>query len=143
MNLLDPVWLEQHRRLSSAAYAAALQRRVAEAGFDWPDVPSICAKVREEAAELEEAVRHTPETVAEELGDLLFVLAHCAQSLKLNPDQVLQAACEKFVRRYQALEAWLTAQGITELPVPLELLEQGWQVVKAEEASITQSAPAF
>ncbi len=49
--------------------------------------------------------------IAEELGDLLFVLANIARWKGLDPDQVLRAANTKFERRFKAVEQMLQARG--------------------------------
>src|SRR5436190_15641769 len=68
--------------LPSLARAEKLTKRAAKVGFDWPDVPSVTAKVTEELGELEAAT--SDEQRHEEMGDLLFAIANLARHLKID-----------------------------------------------------------
>ncbi len=68
-----------------------LQKRAARVGFDWPSTDEVVAKIAEEAAELVEARDTLTEAeVAEEFGDLLFVMANLARHLKVDPEAALR-----------------------------------------------------
>ncbi len=98
--------------LPAAQRAVKLQDKAAKVGFDWPEIGAVLEKAEEEIAELKEAVASgDDEHVAEELGDLLFVLANVARWKGLDPDQVLRAANAKFEKRFKAVEAMLQARG--------------------------------
>ena len=79
----------------------------------------MLAKLKEELAELEEAMRialpkgrpPTSPAIEEEFGDLLFVVANVARHLKIDPESALRAANEKFIRRFRFIEARLGEQG--------------------------------
>ncbi|MEJ2518148.1 MAG: nucleoside triphosphate pyrophosphohydrolase [Methyloceanibacter sp.] len=81
--------------------AAKLQKRAAEVGFDWSDVGLIIEKVEEELAELKEAIAHgePQERIADEFGDVAFVLANVARHLHVDPESALRGTCNKFIRR--------------------------------------------
>ena len=81
--------------------AVKLQARAARVGFDWPTTDQVLAKIIEEAAELV-AARDTltPAEVADEMGDLLFVMANLARHLAVDPEAALRAASTKFTRRF-------------------------------------------
>jgi hypothetical protein len=49
--------------------------------------------------------------IEEEFGDLLFVMANVARHLEIDPEKALRGANEKFVRRFQRIEAWLGETG--------------------------------
>ena len=121
------------RGLPALTRAEKLSRRAARVGFDWPDVHSVLAKLDEEVeelkAELDEAV---PERLADEVGDLLFVLANRARKLSLDPETCLRAANRKFARRFGAVEAALAAEGRTPREATLAEMEALWQRVKRE-----------
>jgi ATP diphosphatase len=62
--------------LPALSRAAKLTARAARVGFDWPDAEAVLAKLDEEVAELRaELPAADPERLADEVGDLLFVLA--------------------------------------------------------------------
>ncbi len=103
--------------LPALAAAQKLGDKAARAGFDWPDVEGVWAKVREEMAELQGAL---PETREEELGDLLFVLARLAAWLGVDAETALRAANAKFRRRFSTVET-LTAGRPLDQMAPDEL----------------------
>ena len=92
--------------------AEKLQKRAARAGFDWPDIAMVIDKIAEEARELAEARATLPQDkIAEEMGDLLFVMANLARHLKVDPEDALRRANTKFTRRFAFIEAELAKQG--------------------------------
>jgi len=66
--------------------AEKLQKRAARAGFDWPDIQGVRAKIDEELAECDAAVAAgNKDHIAEEIGDLLFAVANLARFSGLDP----------------------------------------------------------
>src|SRR5262249_28221805 len=66
--------------LPALSRAVKLQAKAAKIGFDWPNVTPVFAKLKEEIAELEAAMAaERPADIAEEFGDMLFVLANLAR----------------------------------------------------------------
>ncbi len=91
--------------LPSLSRAAKLQKRAANVGFDWDDVQGPIAKVREELLEVEEALAAGDMTaVDEELGDLLFAVVNISRYLKMDPEQSLRRANQKFEARFTYIE---------------------------------------
>lgn len=114
--------------------AVKLQKRAARVGFDWPDVSHVLAKIVEESHELVEARDTlTQADIEEEFGDLLFVMANLARHMNVEPEAALRATNAKFTRRFEKVEAKLSARG--KLPVQSDLVEMDalWDEVKAEE----------
>ena len=98
--------------LPALARAAKLGRRASRVGFDWPDAAGSRAKVQEELAELDDAVRAgTAQRQAEELGDLLFAISNWARHLGIDPEQALCDASGKFEARFRHMEALASASG--------------------------------
>lgn len=109
-----------------------LQKKAARVGFDWPDAAPVFAKIREEAAELEQAVAAGKAAeVEEELGDLLFSVVNLARKLGVESEAALAAANEKFVKRFHAVEAALEARGSKLGEATLEEMDAAWDAVKA------------
>ncbi|MBW8268470.1 nucleoside triphosphate pyrophosphohydrolase [Caldovatus aquaticus] len=125
--------------LPALTRAAKLTRRAARVGFDWPDADAILDKLAEEAEELRAELRpgaaSPPDRarLADEVGDLLFVLANLARKLELDPEDCLRAANAKFERRFAAVERALAREGKTPAEVGLEAMEAHWQAAKAAE----------
>ena len=118
--------------------AVKLQKRMAKVGFDWPDLAPVLAKVDEELDELKCAIaeknaRETRGHVAEEFGDLLFVMANIARHLGIDPEAALRTANAKVVRRFEAIEAALAAQGRTPKDSTLEEMDALWDAAKVAE----------
>jgi nucleoside triphosphate diphosphatase len=119
--------------LPALTRAAKLTKRAARVGFDWPDAAAVLDKLDEESAELRaELPAATPARLADELGDLLFVMANLARKLDLEPEAVLRAANDKFCRRFAAVEAKLAAQGLAPADAGLEAMEAAWQEAKRD-----------
>jgi ATP diphosphatase len=79
-------------------------------GFDWNDTRAVILKVREELDEVQQAINESPETIQEELGDLLFCVVNLARHLKLDCEYTLKLANDKFVRRFNFIEDKLRQQ---------------------------------
>ncbi len=127
--------------LPALTRAVKLQKRAAEVGFDWPSLAPVLAKAEEEIAELKAAIDETPKgaqtkptkRVAEEFGDLLFVMANLARHLGVDPETALRDANAKFVRRFQSIETALAAEGRRPEDSSLEEMDQLWDEAKAAE----------
>jgi MazG family protein len=124
--------------LPALTRAVKLQKRAAAVGFDWPDLAPVLAKAEEEIAELKAAIADRDGAqgqtrVAEEFGDLLFVMANIARHLKVDPEAALRSANDKFVRRFNSIEAALAKEGRTPEDASLEEMDQLWDEAKAAE----------
>lgn len=120
--------------LPALTRAVKLQNRAARVGFDWPDVAQVVDKIAEEARELVEARdTSTPEHMAEEFGDLMFVMANLARHLKIDPEAALRAANEKFTRRFTHIEDSLAAEGRHPSQSDLAEMDALWDEAKALE----------
>lgn len=114
--------------------AEKVQKKVARVGFDWPDLQGVLDKVREEIAEIEAAAQSGDHKhLEEEIGDLLFCMANLSRKTKCNAELLLQAATDKFIRRFKKLEVELQAQGKGFEGMPLAELDLIWDKVKAAE----------
>jgi nucleoside triphosphate diphosphatase len=114
--------------------ALKLQNRAARVGFDWPSTDQVLDKIIEEAGELVEARdQKTHADTEEEFGDLLFVMANLARHLKIDPEAALRSANTKFIRRFEGVEAELTAIGKTPAQSDLAEMDALWDKVKGRE----------
>ncbi len=123
------------RSLPSLSYAAKVGRRAAGAGFDWPDVVGAVAKIDEEAAELDEAMRaDDADRTAAELGDLLFAVVNVARHLGIDAEIALRAATDRFRARFEAVARLAERRGVELAGAGLDVLDGLWDEVKAAEA---------
>jgi ATP diphosphatase len=114
--------------------AIKLQNKAARVGFDWPSLSPVFDKMREEMAELSEAVSHgTEHDRHEEFGDLLFVMANVARHMKIDPEAALRDANHKFTRRFRAIEAALAAEGRSPDQSDLAEMDRLWDTAKQDE----------
>ncbi|MBV8523481.1 MAG: nucleoside triphosphate pyrophosphohydrolase [Acetobacteraceae bacterium] len=119
--------------LPALSRAYKLTARAARVGFDWPNPGAVLDKLEEEAAELRaELVGSDRARLADEVGDLLFVLANLARKLELDPEACLRAANDKFKERFGAVEARLAVEGKTPADATLAEMEEHWQAVKVQ-----------
>jgi ATP diphosphatase len=130
LSLLDDV----PAALPALSRAAKLQKRAAQVGFDWPAALPVVDKVREELDEVLEAMsENDADAVAEEIGDLLFVVVNLARHLKVDPETALRSANSKFDRRFRFIEQALrhTQRPIEECT--LEDMDALWGEAKRQE----------
>jgi ATP diphosphatase len=125
--------------LPALTRAVKLQNKAAKVGFDWPSLTPVLAKLEEELAELEAVIGVRPSgsdtashAIAEEFGDLLFVVANVARHLKLDPEGALRAANEKFVRRFRYIEARLAEGGRSPSESDLTEMDALWDEAKTK-----------
>ena len=128
-SLLDDVAMA----LPALMRAEKLTKRAARINFDWPTPEPVLEKLEEELAELKEArAAADQKAVADEMGDILFVMANLARKLNVDPEEALRRANAKFTRRFQHIERSLAKQGRSG-PQPLDDMEALWLEAKALE----------
>ena len=94
----------------------------------------MLAKLDEEIGELRaELPGAEPARLADELGDLLFVVVNLARKLELDPEECLRQANSKFMRRFGGVESLLAADGRVPADATLAEMEAAWQDVKKTE----------
>lgn len=126
--------------------AQRTQEKAARVGFDWKDAQGPLAKIREELAELEEAVAASADTsrdphVKDELGDLLFSVTNLARHLKADSESALANTTAKFARRFRAVEAGAKTAGRDLKDMTLAEMDALWDRAKAAERSaVSESA---
>ncbi|MGQ7287366.1 nucleoside triphosphate pyrophosphohydrolase [Vreelandella venusta] len=126
------------RTLPALSRAAKLSKRAARVGFDWPDASGVLDKIREELAEVEEALAEgNRQHAQEEVGDLLFAVTNLARTLGADPEQCLRTTNSKFERRFRYVECQLAADARPLTDASLDEMESHWQAAKAQEKTLT------
>ncbi len=134
LSLLDDV----PHALPALSRAAKLQKRAAGVGFDWPEALPVVDKLHEELNEVLEAMsENDPQAIAEEIGDLLFVVVNLARHLKVDPENALRAANGKFERRFRFIEQALRDAGRSPESCDLEELDALWDAAKKAEQPLS------
>jgi MazG family protein len=122
------------KALSALQRSWRLQNKAAGVGFDWPDVAGPIAKAREEWAELEHAIGSGDQAaIAEELGDLFFVLVRLGTKLGVEAESALRQTNEKFERRFSHVMRRCHEQGIDPSTAGLTVLDGFWDEAKRLE----------
>ena len=115
--------------------AEKIVSRSVKAGFNWDSAAGALDKLDEETAELRQAVEagqpaDSPHGIREELGDALFILCKIAQMSGVDPEDALNAACEKFIRRYAAVEQGAAGRGVPVSDLTLAEMTDLWNGAK-------------
>ena len=123
--------------LPALARAAKVQKKAANCGFDWPDISGADAKIDEELAEFRDELSHRAagedEHCEEEAGDLLFAVVNTLRKAKIDPEIALQKSNEKFIRRFERMEAKALDAGQPLRDLKLDEMEAFYQEVKKDE----------
>ena len=120
--------------LPALTRAAKLTARAGRVGFDWPDAAAVLDKLAEETAELRaELPAADPARLADEVGDMLFVMANLARKLDLDPEDCLRRANAKFARRFGFIEDQLASAGKVPADASLAEMEALWTAAKQKE----------
>lgn len=120
--------------LPSLIKAYRVQDKAANVGFDWQERSDVWAKVREELAELQaEMDRGDSNAAEEEFGDFLFSLVNAARLYKIEPDNALERANRKFIRRFNHIEQRAHEAGRSLKDMTLGEMDELWNEAKRLE----------
>ena len=112
--------------------ASKVQKKAAQVGFDWDDAIGALPKIHEEADEVL-AELEAGRDPGEELGDLLFSCVNVARLAGLEPELLLKAATEKFIRRFTAMENLIISDEKSLEGLTLAEMDVYWNRVKADQ----------
>ena len=128
----DSVLHDIPQALPALLRAYQTQVRAARVGFDWPDSPqglaAVLAKVEEEIGELKHAL-------TAEMGDLLFSLVNVARHIKVNPEESLRLATNRFTARFQFIEREAARSGRSVNDLSTVEMDHYWEAAKLVEST--------
>ncbi|MEE1197606.1 MAG: nucleoside triphosphate pyrophosphohydrolase [Acutalibacteraceae bacterium] len=111
--------------------AQKIQKRAGKVGFDFESIEAPLQKLNEEHAELLEAIATgDKEKITEEYGDLLFTMVNISRFLKIDSEEALQKASDKFIKRFEAVEDAADKKGKDMKEMSLKELDALWDDVK-------------
>jgi tetrapyrrole methylase family protein / MazG family protein len=89
--------------------ALKISEKAVSEGFEWRNLDEVWDKMLSELEELKAELKKGPDhynkrEVELELGDVLFTLVNIARWQKINPEESLLLAIEKFKKRYRKME---------------------------------------
>ena len=73
-----------------------------------------------------------------EFGDVLFSMVNVSRFLRINPEEALRKATNKFITRFQYIESQASNQGQTIKECTPEKLDQWWEAAKSQEPPSSQ-----
>jgi tetrapyrrole methylase family protein/MazG family protein len=118
----------------SVMRALKIQEKVRKVGFDWEKPEDCLEKVDEEFAEFKEAFQSgDKEKMEHEIGDVLFAMINMSRFCKVNPDEALRKANDRFSSRFRHIEKELKAKGSSCEEATLEEMENLWIQAKGLE----------
>ena len=115
------------KSMPSLVKAFRMQEKAAGIGFDWENADQVWDKVEEEMAEMHlEIKENNKKKMEEEYGDLLFALINYARFKEINPEDALEKANKKFIRRFHFLEEECLKDGKNLSEMNLDEMEAYW-----------------
>lgn len=119
--------------LPALVKATRIQEKVKGIGFEFADAEDAWTKVQEELSELRVEIELNSERVEAEFGDVLFSLVNYARFLNISPENALATTNQKFIGRFQKMEALISEQGKDIKELDLAAMDRYWDLVKAQE----------
>ncbi len=117
--------------LPSLLRSVKVQKKASEVGFDWKHPEDALDKIIEEVNELKAAIiAGDIVAIKEELGDVLLIVSNVSKLLAIDPEQCLNDALSKFIRRFKYVEDKMIMAGIALNPSNNEMMEQFWSESK-------------
>ncbi len=111
--------------------AEKVQKKAANAGFDWIDISGAIDKLYEEIDEIKEVMNSkNQERIDEEFGDLLFAVVNTGRFLKSDPEISLTSATNKFIKRFEKMENYTRSHNLNFDKLTLEEKDEIWNKIK-------------
>lgn len=132
LNTQASVLADVSQGLPALMRASKVQKKAAQVGFDWDDALGALPKIHEEADEVLVELKAGRDP-SEELGDLLFSCVNVARLANQEPELLLKAATEKFIRRFTAMENLIISDEKSLEGLTLAEMDVYWNRVKANQ----------
>ena len=111
--------------------AFRIQEKAANSGFDWEKPEDVWEKVKEETAEVAEAIASGDKNDIEaEFGDMLFSIVNAARLYGINPENALERTNRKFIARFNHIEAAAAKDGRALKDMSLQEMDKLWNEAK-------------
>lgn len=121
------------REFPALMRAQKVQKKAADVGFDWDDISGAFDKVCEETQEVREALESgDKEAVLDEIGDLFFACVNVSRFAKVDSEEALTHATDKFAKRFRIVEALAAERGIDMNTASIEVLDELWDEAKKQ-----------
>jgi tetrapyrrole methylase family protein/MazG family protein len=127
--------------------AYQVQARASRVGFDWSHdqagFDQVLTKIEEEIRELRAALRPPPEEgdtgarqreITAEFGDVLFSLVNLSRFVKVNPEDALRQAVNRFAERFHYIERQAAQAGRDVADLSFDEMNRWWEEAKQRES---------
>ncbi len=115
--------------------ALEVSKKAAAAGFEWPNIGGVLAKMREEIDELDDALKKdSAEDIEGEIGDLLFTIVNVARWAGSDPEEALRRMVARFRARFKLMEEHAQRQGIKLQDLSFQEWDDAWNQAKQTTA---------
>jgi tetrapyrrole methylase family protein/MazG family protein len=123
--------------------AYQIQARVSRVGFDWSHdqagFDQLLTKIEEEIREFRTALRQSSSAdggrqaeIEAEFGDVLFSLVNLGRFVKVNPEDALRQAVNRFSSRFQYIEREAARQGRAVVDLSYDEMNRLWEDAKRQ-----------
>ena len=117
------------RALPAVPASREIQERAAALGWDWDAIEGVWEKVGEELDELREA--SSDEERLHEVGDVLFALVNLSRWMKVDPEEALRTANQRWITRHRRVERLAAERGVDLDALSLAEKDALWDEVKS------------
>ena len=131
------------RGLPPLTKAYRIHAKADRVGFTWPEDEDVERQVEAEWLELLDAIADGDEAAIEhEFGDHLFSLVELGRRKGIKAAPALNAATERFLARFVAMETLARERGLDFVNLSLDEKDELWNEVKASEKAASTSEVA-
>ncbi len=122
------------RTLPALMRSQKVTKRAKRAGMDFNSSDDAFERLECEVLELKEALAsNDKDTISDELGDLLFSCVNVARHNDINAEEILNAACDKFIRRFSSVENLIRLDGLEMSALGIDTLDAYWDKAKNKD----------
>ena len=122
------------KSLPAMIKADRIQEKASNVGFDWDERSQVWDKVREEIGEVAKEIdAMSQDRMEAEFGDLFFSLVNAARLYGVNPENALERTNQKFISRFNYVEAAAKKAGRNLREMTLAEMDELWNEAKSIE----------
>ncbi|MFC1849000.1 nucleoside triphosphate pyrophosphohydrolase [candidate division CSSED10-310 bacterium] len=122
------------RNLPALLMGQRVQEKVSRVGFDWDTWPAVWEKINEELQELHTVILQKNQPgIFTEFGDFIFTCVNLARNLKIDAEEAMRAAVDKFMTRFRQMEALNQPSGQQFSNLTLAEMDMLWETIKEQE----------
>ncbi len=119
------------KSLPALVKAYRIQEKVRGVGFDWDNRKQVWDKVLEEIEELKfEVLNGDQKKIESEFGDVIFALTNYSRFINVNPEDAIEKANKKFIKRFKVMEKLLKDEDLNFDQMNLEEMDVYWNKAK-------------